>query len=243
MHTLFWSKELMEYIEERNQLLEIVNLLWKRQYADSTGICVSQRVDQNLVLVDTTGTGYRRCKDDINDLILIDLKGDLKQTWSNHERGAPVNVIIALNMYRNYSELKACVHCHSVYSNAFAIAGKPIPRDHETLQRKLVGDVPCIIIDDRLEKQKMNEEGIVYDIPSGIHTRQDVFHVMNMVGLEAVQLFESRKEEMFCHGIAFTHFEHGLFALGRNLGEAFSTFERVERGAQSWLLAKSAGII
>jgi len=101
-----------------------------------------------------------------------------------------------------------------------------------TLQSKLLGDVPCAIVDDRKQKEALKQEHMP-DVPTGFHARADVYYVMKQVGQEIGAVLRERNEEFKRHGIAATHYEHGLFAFGRNVEEAFDNGYRAYRNAQT----------
>lgn len=215
-------------------ICEIAQECWNLRLSDSTGFSISQVIpDTNLVLVDKSGTGFRRNKISPKDLLLIDLEGELKyQPSIDNPRLAPVNTAIHLAGYRS-SDAKGCIHWHDPYTNAFACYGKTI---HPlTLQSKLLGDVPCVIIDDREQKKILSKNAEELIVPSGFHSRQDVYFVMNQVGDAVGDILKTRNDEFKRHGISVTHFEHGLFAYGRSVEEAFENGYRTVRNAQTIL--------
>lgn len=83
--------------------------------------------------------------------------------------------------------------------------------------------------------------GVNVEVPSGFHNRPDVYFVMNQVGELALQLMLERLGEVESHGLAFTHFQHGLFALGKNLLEAYNTFQSAEANARTIIYMKTIG--
>lgn len=146
---LFESKVVQLYAKT---ICEIAQECWTLQLSDSTGFSISQLIpDTNVVLVDKSGTGFRRNKITTEDLLLISIEGELSyQPNINNPRLAPVNTSIHLEGYKS-SDAEGCIHWHDPYTNAFACYGKII---HPlTLQSKLIGDVPCIVIDDRKQKK------------------------------------------------------------------------------------------
>jgi len=40
------------------------------------------------------------------------------------------------------------------------------------------------------------------------------------------------------HGLAITHYQHGIFVFGRNIWEAFDNLERVEANARAIIFSK-----
>lgn len=221
-----------------NMICELAEECWRLGLSDSTGFSISQIIpDTDIVITDKSGTGFRRNKITPKDLILIDLDGNLLyQPDGDNPRKAPVNVAIHLAGYKS-SNAKGCIHWHDPFTNAFACYGKTI---HPlTLQSKLMGDVPCIVVDDRREKTLMIENRIDMSVPSGLHTRADVYYVIRQVGEEVAKILSQRNEELERHGIAVTHYEHGLFAFGRDIEEAFENGYRTYRNAQTIIYSQS----
>ncbi len=227
--SLFNSKLVQNYAKI---ICELTKECWDLGISDSTGFSISQVIpNTDIVIVDKSGTGFRRNKITESDLLLIDIDGNLLyQPNRINPRVAPVNVAVHLEAYKN-SDAKSCIHWHDPFTNAFACYGKTI---HPlTLQSKLIGDVPCIIVDDREQKKEAVKKGAVIDVPSGLHARQDVYYVMKQVGEKVADILKERNSEFKKHGIAVTHYEHGLFAYGREIEEAFENGYRVFRNAQA----------
>ncbi len=227
----------VEVQKQAKILCELSEECWRLGLSDSTGFSISQVIpNTNIVLVDKSGTGFRRNKITPEDLLLIDLNGNLVYEPSTHNvRKAPVNVIIHLEGYKS-SDAQGCIHWHDPYTNAFACYGKTI---HPlTLQSKLIGDVPCVMIDDRKEKGILQQEGISVTIPTGLHTRADVYFVMKQVAQEMAHILTKRNDEFTRHGIVITHYEHGLFSFGRHVEEAFDNGYRSVRNAQTILYSQ-----
>ncbi len=213
-------------------ICDLARECWERGLSDSTGFSISQIIpNTNIVIVDKSGTGFRRNKITPDDLLLIDTDGRLLfQPNKINPRSAPVNVAIHLEGYKK-SDAKACIHWHDPFTNAFACYGKTI---HPlTLQSKLIGDVPCILVDDRKKKKEKIDEKIEVDVPDGLHCRPDVYYVMKEVGLKVASVLSERNKEFQRHGVVITHYEHGLFAFGRHVEEAFENGYRSFRNAQA----------
>lgn len=230
-----FESELVQGFE--NTMCELSRECWELGISDSTGFSISQVIpDTNIVIVDKSGTGFRRNKIKNDDLLLIDLEGNLLyQPNKTNPRVAPVNVAIHLEAYKK-SDARGCIHWHDPFTSAFACYGKTI---HPlTLQSKLIGDVPCIIVDDHEQKRAAIQKGLVLDVPSGLHTRPDVYHVMKQVGEKVADVLMDRNEEFERHGIVVTHYEHGLFAYGRNVEEAFENGYRTFRNAQAIIFSR-----
>jgi ribulose-5-phosphate 4-epimerase/fuculose-1-phosphate aldolase len=224
------------HLQAAKDICSIARECWNLQLSDSTGFSISCLIKDNVVMTDKTGTGFRRNKITPQDLILIDLDGQFLYSPDNmDERKAPVNVVIHLEGYK-HSAATACVHWHDPYTNAFTCLGKDIPA--LTLQSKLIGEVPCVIVDDRAEKVSNATTINDLSVPNGLHSRKDVYFVMQKTGEKIAEVLRSRNEEFQRHGIVVTHFEHGLFAFGRNINEAFDNGYRSVRNAQTILYSK-----
>jgi len=218
-------------------MCELAKECWELKLSDTTGFSISQVIpNTNIVLADRSGTGFRRNKVSIKDLLLLDLDGNLLYQQNSNLKMAPVNIVIHLEGYRN-SSAKGCIHWHDPFTNAFACYGKTI---HPlTLQSKLIGDTPCILVDDRKQKNLRLKTGIKSPVPSGLHVRPDVYFVMKQVGERAGKILSERNEEFKRHGIVMTHYEHGLFAFGRDIEEAFENGYRTYRNAQTIIFSNS----
>lgn len=235
---LFYSDDVQKIA---TGICELARECWDLGLSDSTGFSISARIpDTDAILVDKSGTGFRRNKITPEDLIMYDVSGNLLFQSSNTEnpRLAPVNTVIHLAGYKANKNLMGCIHWHDPYIIAFAGQGKDIPPF--TLQSKLIGTVRCISVDDRKEKALFEQSGEIVEIPSGIHSRPDVLWVMNKVGDEAAKIIKEQGDELEKHGIVISHLEHGLFAWGRSVEEAFENAYRARRNAQALLLSKLA---
>jgi len=220
----------------KQEIVEIAHQMWLRGHANTTGVAISVRVDDGSILVDPSGTGFRRCGLTTDEIIVIDEKCELIE--GPKSRRAPVNTVIHAEFYRRFPLAKACVHCHPVYSGVFACLGRTI--EPFTLQSKLIGSVPCVMVNDSEAKDEYYrlEDPETVKVPSGLMQRPEVFYVMDRAAKEATSLIRDRADELRRHGLAFTLFEHGIFVFGRNLGEAFDNLERVECNARTILFAQ-----
>lgn len=231
---LFFSKEVQEYA---NTICELARECWELGLSDSTGFSISQRIPNfDAILVDKSGTGFRRNKITPEDLLLINNNGDLLfQASSQNPRLAPVNIAVHLAGYLRSSAL-GCIHWHDPFTNAFSVDGKTI---HPlTVQSKLIGDVPCVIVDDRKKKKEKEDKMIDIQVPSGIHSRPDVYFVMKEVGEHVGEILATRAGEFERHGIVVSHYEHGLFSFGRSVEEAFENGYRSVRNAQTIIYSR-----
>lgn len=233
---LFESKEAQKLSKI---ICEIAKECWNLKLSDSTGFSISAKIpESDAIIVDRSGTGFRRNKIEPGDLILINIDGELLYNPGgiNNDRLAPVNVEVHLAGYKASKSLNGCVHWHDEIINAFS--GKELNIEPYTLQSKLLGTVECIKIDDREEKDKYFKSGKKIEVPSAFHLRDDVYYAMSKVADEANRIIAKRSNELEKHGIVVTHKEHGLFAWGRTIDEAFENAYRARRNAESILWSK-----
>ncbi len=222
-----------------NTICELARECWQLRLSDSTGFSISARVPgTDAILVDKSGTGFRRNRISPNDLLLMNDSGELLYLpeGSNNDRLAPVNVAIHLAGYKASNKLTGCIHWHDQIINAFT--GKGLSIEPYTLQSKLLGTIECITIDDSFEKAiylKLNEK---ISVPSGFHPRDDVYYSMKKVADAAGDIINKRVTEFDKHGISLTHKQHGIFSWGRSVEEAFDNAYRVRRNAESILWSK-----
>ena len=221
----------------RSEIVEVLRHMWDRGHANTTGASVSERVSgTDRILVDQSGTGFRRCQITEDDLLIIDEDCNLIEDAPNgSHRRAPVNVRVHTEYYKANPRARACVHCHAPYTQVFACAKRDIPP--YTLQAMIMGVVPCVRVDDGSLKERFKQGNISLTVPSGLHNRPDVFYVMQEVARDVVRLLTPRNLEMEEHGLAITHYQHGIFVWGRSLGEAFDNLERAEANARAILLS------
>ncbi len=222
-------------------MVEILRYMWDRGHANTTGVSISERSSDDRIVVDQSGTGFKKCRITVDDLLVIDHECKLIEDAPNgSNRKAPVNVVIQTEYYKVNPLALACVHCHAPYTQVFACEGKAIPP--YTLQALLMGEVPCVMSDDRAHKRDYHDRGLQLTVPTGLHDRADVYYAMLQVAKGVTTVLEPRRKELEKHGLAVTHYQHGIFVFGRSLGEAFDNLERAEANARALLLAAAAGL-
>lgn len=210
----------------RAKIVEILGDLWDRGHANTTGVSISCKLDDGNILVDQTGTGFRKCRVTEEDLLIMDLDCNLVEVApGSPERKAPVNTAIHAAYYKSNPLVQACIHCHAPYSQVFACLNRSITPF--TLQSNIMGEVPCVNVDDADLKAEYVELATVVTVPSGLHARPDVYSVMQKVAEKTVEVLQGREQELLKHGLAVTHFKHGVFVFARNLDEAFDNLERI----------------
>lgn len=226
--------------EARQKMEEILHDLWDRGHVNTTGVSISIRLDDGNILVDQTGTGFRKCRVTTGDFLVIDLDGNLIRPAPNTpQKLAPVNTAIHLAYYKVNPLAMACIHAHAPYSQVFACRNETIKPF--ILQSQILGEVLCIDVDDAELKKEYREQKPVITVPSGLHARPDVWYVMKEVATLTARALEPRNHEMEKHGLAVTHYQHGIFVFGRNIDEAFDNLERVEANARTIILSRTMG--
>jgi len=235
---LFFSKDV---VDRANNICEIARECWDLQLSDSTGFSICERIPHeslDIILTDRSGTGFRRNNITPEDLILIDSNGNLlfESEESKNRRMAPVNVEVHMAGYRASKHLNGSIHWHDPFTNAFAVDAKTIVP--MSLQSKTIGDVECVVVDDRKEKAEYAASGKTISVPTGFHSREDVYYVMTKVSKKAEEVIKKRENELEKHGILVTHFEHGMFAWGRTIDEAFENAYRSYRNCQTHIYNK-----
>lgn len=84
-------------------MCDIAAECWNLGLSDSTGFSISAKIPNTpAILVDKSGTGFRRNKISLSDLLMYDEQGELlyKPEGSDNPRLAPVNTVIHLAGYR-----------------------------------------------------------------------------------------------------------------------------------------------
>jgi ribulose-5-phosphate 4-epimerase/fuculose-1-phosphate aldolase len=187
--------------DARLEIVEVLKQMWNRGHANTTGVSISEKLDNGRIIVDQSGTGFKRCQVTTDDLLVVNDQAELIEDAPNKaQRKAPVNVIIHTEYYRSNPLAKACVHCHAPYTQVFACEGLDIKP--YTLQSIIMGTVPCVIVDDARLKEEFRMVNPKIHIPSGLHSRPDVFYVMKKVADAVVAKLSLRNDEMKTHGLA-----------------------------------------
>ena len=93
--------------------------------------------DSGLVVIKPSGISYNKM--DANDMVVIDLEGNIVEGKLKPSSDTPTH----LELYRNFKEIGGVVHTHSTYATSWAQAGKPIPIIGTTHADYFANDVPC----------------------------------------------------------------------------------------------------
>ncbi len=125
------------------------------------------------------------------DMVVIDLNGKVIEGKYRPSSDAPTH----LELYKAHPEIGGIVHTHSTYATAFAQAERGIPAYGTTHADYFYGQVPCTR---NLEQNEMTE----YEKNTGVVINQ-TFKDKDAVAIPAC---------LVAH--------HGVFAWGKNAGEA-----------------------
>lgn len=115
--------------------------------------------------------------------------------------------------YRNFPEINGVIHAHPQYLTVFASAGEALPP-----------------VNQYTEKFGMME--IVPNLPSHSQALADA----------VVAALRPRAAALNKNGLGLILAWHGVAVVGRDLDDAYDTLERLEWSAQTWLLARGAGM-
>ncbi len=221
----------MKYLEERSQLVSVIEDLIRRSMLDCAGGAVSLRLSSGDLLMSTTASAFRRWKVGVEDFIVLAPDGRIvEQTRGLGASGTPIHLAI----YEQFPACGAVIHAHSPYSLAFASLGVSLPSC--TNQLDTLGEVPCLAAADAAVKASYLANPIPFDMPEGIVQRADVaaVNVLHLVP-QLVARLGPRRGELERHGLAFLVYRHGVFAFARLIDEAFDNLHRVEVGARTAL--------
>lgn len=127
----------------------------------------------------------------VEDIVVVDLNGKVIEGKYRPSSDTPTH----LEIYKEHPKIGGIVHTHSTYATAFAQAGRSIPAYGTTHADYFYGDIPCAR---SLKQEDMGE----YEKNTGV--------VIN-------QTFKD-KDEVAVPACLVEH--HGVFAWGKNAGEA-----------------------
>lgn len=223
----------MLYASEREQLLDILWSLKTYQLIDCSGGALSLRCGEHI-LITTTGSAFRRWQLGPTDFIVLDADGGVVE---RSDRLGPAGTPIHLALYHLFPACGAVIHAHSPYSLAFAARGRTIPSETNLLDT--LGEVPCLVADDRTVKSEVREAGVAVEVPAGVVQRPDVYAINTRYLIpQLANVLLHRRDELGRHGLTFTVYRHGVFAFARSADEAFENLVRVETSARTHILAR-----
>ena len=115
----------LKYLDRRIEMCEIVRELWDRRLTNAAGGNVSERVEENRVLITPSMMAeHKRCCLKPEDLMVIDYDGNIIE-------GSPDKLSRESRMHtlclRNFPEMKSVIHAHPQFTMVFAAHQRPIP--------------------------------------------------------------------------------------------------------------------
>lgn len=220
----------MLYLKEREYLLSVLTDLIKFRLVDCTGGLLAIRCNDEHILMTTTGEAFRRWHIGIEDFIVTDYLGNIVE---KHEYSSPAGTLVALDLFKNFPLCNAVLHTHSEYSHAFASLNQAVPQAAHLIQT--LGDVPCIMVEDKKIKDEYFANPYPLDVPQSMLNRPDVVAV-NLKVIEKInEALIHRKDELSKHGLAFLAYKHGIYVFAKNMDEAFENLARIESSARTYI--------
>ncbi len=102
----------------KKELIEICHKVYANKFVAAHDGNLSIRISENEILITPSG----KCKGELReeDLIIIDNDGNLIEGNSKPSTENKIHLFA----YKNRNDINAVVHCHPVYSTAFAVFGE-----------------------------------------------------------------------------------------------------------------------
>lgn len=104
----------------KRELLEISRLCYDKGFVSALDGNMSVRVSDTHILTTGTKTSKRNITSD--DLVLVDLNG----RKINGKKNPSSELDMHLTIYKHRQDVNAVIHCHPIYSTAFALVRQPI---------------------------------------------------------------------------------------------------------------------
>jgi len=227
-----------QYPNERQQILEEVRSMNSAGLLDRLGRSLAMRLHDNNIMITPTTASFRRWQIIADELVVMDPTGALIES-GDYKAAAAAPLFV--HLFASFPLADAIAHSHCPHALAFAAAGLAVPP--ATNGAELLGEIPCITSaeSDTVVKERALAEGYAPSIPSAFVQRPEVYAVNQRLGPIVDDTLGPRAGELERHGLAFTLIKHGLFTLGRHLGEATENIERVEAAARAAISARLLG--
>ena len=102
----------------RSELTEICHKVYEKGFVSAYDGNLSARIESNKFLITPSG----KCKGDVqeSDLLVIDIEGNLLEGNGK----VSTEALIHLLAYKKRADVNSVIHCHPVYSTAFATMGE-----------------------------------------------------------------------------------------------------------------------
>ncbi len=124
------------YESVREEICRVCRLLYDRGYVVSNDGNVSARVEEDRVLITTSGVGKGRVTPDM--LVLCDLEGQILEGDRHPSSESGMHLMV----YRERPDVRAVVHAHPPFSTARAICRRPLTERYLAEMILGLGEVP-----------------------------------------------------------------------------------------------------
>lgn len=113
--------------------------------------------DLNIVAIKPSGVDYDKMS--VNDIVIVDLEGNVKEGHLNPSSDLPTH----LYLYTLSDEIKSVVHTHSLHATSYAQSGKDLKAYGTTHADHFYGTVPCTraMTDDEIKSDYEYNTGVV----------------------------------------------------------------------------------
>jgi len=122
------------FLSVRQEIIKTGTKLYRRGMVSGTDGNISVRLDNNHIMI--TPSGFPKGELDIEDMAVIDLDGNVLEGKPSSE------LAMHCFIYKQRSDINACVHSHAPYSTAFTVAGLDLPDNVLPEVVLFVGKIP-----------------------------------------------------------------------------------------------------
>lgn len=120
----------------KKKLVEVCHKVYDKGFVTAYDGNISCRTFNNTILITRSGI----CKGDVSEKDIVEIEMDGKNTIGKQKISTEHK--IHLYAYQNRKEVNAVVHCHPVYTTAFALAGKGLDKHYLPEVFLTIGKVP-----------------------------------------------------------------------------------------------------
>ncbi|MDE6983309.1 MAG: class II aldolase/adducin family protein [Lachnospiraceae bacterium] len=114
----------MMYEKQKEELVEICHLLYRRNLVAASDGNVSVRVSDAHILLTPSGKNKGLVRRE--EILVLDLEGAVVDGTQKPSREYPMH----REIYRRRADVRAVVHTHPACATAFALAGKNLPENY-----------------------------------------------------------------------------------------------------------------
>jgi len=133
------NREKLSYIKERQEMVELVRIMYDRKLTNAAGGNVAVKVDDNKMLITPSMMSEEhRCRLDIDDLLLVDFDMNVLEGYRKLSRETNMHILLL----KNFKNVRASIHAHPQYCMVYAAKNMGIPSITEATAKK--GDVGII---------------------------------------------------------------------------------------------------